>query len=245
MNSSPASAWYHALDRQSFTTAVLTWAAFAWLFDARTSTLLLLVVFVHEMGHLLTIRVMTGNVAKIRFVPFLGGYTQYQGGWLSPLQSGFFALGGPAIGTLFALGCLIAFHQTHEPLLWHLAWIGVILNGLNLIPLPPLDGGQITRWLGRGWWLTGVALVLWVAWWQQTLWTMAFVALLLWQAWQYHDATKVGSFCPRCQSSLRQHALNCERCALKLRLSFRQKVLLWGCYLGTLIVLAGMMSTME
>ncbi|PXF32207.1 hypothetical protein WH50_05625 [Pokkaliibacter plantistimulans] len=243
-----APSWRQALDQQSLTTAILTWAAFAWLTSPKSGLLLLLVIFVHELGHMLMLWKMTGLVAKIRFIPFFGGVTVHRGGALTPFQRGWFAIGGPGLGTLFAIACALLFQLTGWREAWYLAVIGLFLNALNLIPLPPLDGGQITELLNRKLWALGALLALAALYFFHSTWTLVIIGLLLWQAWQYYQRGEPNA-CERCHTPY-QPAVStaqpdapharvtppeyCSRCGFPQVTSASAKRSLWSGYLGVI-----------
>lgn len=66
------------------------------------------------------------------------------------------AFGGPILGTIGSTAVFGAAYYMDSPLLYSLAYIGFLLNLINLLPIHPLDGGRIatavTRWL----WLVGL-----------------------------------------------------------------------------------------
>ena len=84
-------------------------------------------------------------VRGIYFVPFFGGVAVGDGLAKSEVTRGFVALMGPAFRMLTtALFALLSL-QNPEPLLADLALMSALLNGFNLLPVLPLDGGQVLR----------------------------------------------------------------------------------------------------
>jgi Zn-dependent protease len=55
------------------------------------------------------------------------------------------SLAGPVAGGVGALACLIVAVQTGSDLLKALAYMGFLLNLINLIPVGILDGGHVLR----------------------------------------------------------------------------------------------------
>ncbi len=107
-------------------------------------------LIVHEMGHALT-AVAFGQRASIDLVGF-GGVTRRQGPPLKPLQEFIIVFNGPLAGFLLGLGCLLIFkfYGTKLPVIvQNTLFIGYFANFfwtiLNLIPVHPLDGGQLLR----------------------------------------------------------------------------------------------------
>jgi Zn-dependent protease len=53
-------------------------------------------------------------------------------------------IGGPILGTVGALVCFAFARHFHSDRLLELSFYGFAINLLNLLPIPPLDGGRIT-----------------------------------------------------------------------------------------------------
>jgi Zn-dependent protease len=114
---------------------------------------LVLLIFIHEMGHFLEARREGLGPSWPVFVPFLGAYVRHTRG--NPWQTARVAIAGPALGGVAALACYLIGRADGSSLLVALAYFGFILNLFNLLPLGILDGGAIWRstrflWLGGG-----------------------------------------------------------------------------------------------
>jgi len=107
-------------------------------------------VLVHELGHALAGR-KYGLSPAIRLT-MTGGLTSWSGGRrLDPRESIFVSFAGPAMG--FAAGFLVLALSTNVPLdspylrvaVRDLLWVNFGWGIINLIPVLPLDGGNIVR----------------------------------------------------------------------------------------------------
>jgi Zn-dependent protease len=110
-----------------------------------------LLIFVHEMGHFLEASRERLNPSWPVFVPFLGAYVKHTRG--NPWQTTRVAIAGPILGGVGALACYIVGQANGSDLLIALAYFGFVLNLFNLLPLGILDGGAVwrsTRWLWYG-----------------------------------------------------------------------------------------------
>jgi Zn-dependent protease len=110
-----------------------------------------LLIFVHEMGHFLEARREGLRPSWPVFVPFLGAYVQYTRG--NPWQTARVAIAGPILGGVGALACYLVGRADGSDLLVGLAYFGFVLNLFNLLPVGILDGGAVwrsTRWLWYG-----------------------------------------------------------------------------------------------
>jgi Zn-dependent protease len=103
------------------------------------------VLFVHEVGHWVAMRVFGYRNLKMFFIPFFGaavsGRHYNVPGWKKAVVS----FAGPLPGIV--LGAMIGFAgmSMHQPLLITIGLTAVVLNGFNLLPVLPLDGGWILQ----------------------------------------------------------------------------------------------------
>lgn len=103
--------------------------------------ILTLLVFVHEAGHLVAMRAFRYKDTGIFFIPLLGGLAKGTKREISQKESAIVLLAGPLPGIFIGTALLLTTSVSPE-----MAWAGkllVILNGLNLLPIYPLDGGQL------------------------------------------------------------------------------------------------------
>jgi len=104
-------------------------------------------ILVHELGHALMARKF-GAYSAITLQAF-GGYAAYWGVRLSRPQSFAVTAAGPSIQILlgltawFALRHLPALNDNADYFLWKLMGISLFWALLNLLPVMPLDGGQM------------------------------------------------------------------------------------------------------
>lgn len=125
-------------------TGALTYASFIYLFDWKFAAILLALLIIHEAGHALAMRWVGLPVQGIYFIPFFGGVAVSAAPHRSEAERGFVALMGPGFSLLTTGAFVIGASVTGDPLFEHLALVSAILNGLNLAPVLPLDGGHVT-----------------------------------------------------------------------------------------------------
>ncbi len=119
-----------------------------------------LLLFVHECGHLLVARRYGLKTSWPMFIPFMGAFILLKdiprNAWIEAEVG----IGGPLLGTAGALACLFAYQWHPHPLLLVLAYSGFWLNLFNLIPIVPLDGGRIVTAISPWLWLVGIILLI-------------------------------------------------------------------------------------
>jgi Zn-dependent protease len=137
---------------------LLSIAAYAmewgWLFAAG----FVLLIFVHEMGHALAMRVEGIPGGAPVFIPFVGAFIAMHGRPRDAAVEARVAIAGPIVGSLGAWAMLGAGLALELPLLLALGHTAVLLNLFNLVPVPPLDGGRIAGAFSRRFWVVGYAV---------------------------------------------------------------------------------------
>jgi Zn-dependent protease len=139
-------------------TMLLSIGGYALMFPIHFAVGLVLLIFVHEMGHVWAARIKGIPVSAPSFIPFLGAVITMKRQPSDAATEAFIALGGPLLGTVGALICLgVAFLFRQEVWL-ALALTGFFLNLFNLLPIHPLDGGRIVVAISRWLWVVGLVL---------------------------------------------------------------------------------------
>lgn len=104
--------------------------------------ILILVLFIHESGHYLGMRIFNYRNVKMFFIPFLGAAVSGQKTQVEGWKQAVVCLMGPLPGVFIGV-CLYGANVAHpNPTLEHFASIFLILNAFQLIPIYPLDGGR-------------------------------------------------------------------------------------------------------
>jgi len=116
-------------------------------------------IFIHECGHLLAAKRVGLKVGAPVFIPFLGAFIALKEAPRNAWIEAQVGVGGPLLGTLGAALCDGLYVVTGQPLFRALAYSGFFLNLLNLAPIGFLDGGRIVTALSPWLWLVGLAVV--------------------------------------------------------------------------------------
>ena len=122
-----------------------------------------LLIALHECGHMLAAKLIGIPVSMPLFIPFVGAFITMKQQPTDARSEAIMAAGGPVLGSLGALACLVAGLMFNNNLLVALAYSGCLLNLLNLIPVHPLDGGRMVGAISPLMWLIGIPLMAFAA----------------------------------------------------------------------------------
>src|SRR5213080_337254 len=100
-------------------------------------------LFVHECGHLIVARFWGLRVGAPVFIPFMGAFIALKEAPRNAWIEAQVGIGGPMLGTMGAAVCEAIHIATGNPLFGALAYTGFFLNLFNLAPVGFLDGGRI------------------------------------------------------------------------------------------------------
>lgn len=135
---------------KSFTSTVMSVLLFAVIFyyfitkDVLLISLIVLVLFVHEMGHYLLMKRYKYEDMSMIFIPFLGAMVQgkkTQG--YSQIERANVILAGPLPGLILGVILFVLGAHFDQVYLIYAGVLFALINVMNLIPIDPLDGGQL------------------------------------------------------------------------------------------------------
>src|SRR6266704_5530950 len=118
-----------------------------------------LLLFVHECGHLLAARRIGLRVGAPVFIPFMGAFIALKEAPRNAWIEAQVGIGGPLLGTAGAAVCDGLYLVSGNALFRALAFIGFFLNLFNLAPVGFLDGGRIVTALSPWLWLVGLVIL--------------------------------------------------------------------------------------
>jgi Zn-dependent protease len=122
---------------------------------------LVVMIFIHEMGHVIACRAKNIPASAPFFIPFFGAAI-FIPAVDNREDEAFIGMGGPLVGGLAAILCFFVYlmlPQKHEFLLM-VSYIGTFINLFNMVPIRPLDGGRITQVVAESFKYFGAALLL-------------------------------------------------------------------------------------
>jgi Zn-dependent protease len=138
-------------------TMLVSVAAYALFWGWRFAVGFVLLLFVHELGHVLEAKRQGIPVSAPIFIPFLGAAIIPKEAFPNAWAEAKMAAGGPILGSLGAAAVWVAGEAYDSDLLVALAFTGFLLNLFNLLPVSPLDGGRMAAALHPALWLVGLA----------------------------------------------------------------------------------------
>jgi Zn-dependent protease len=119
-----------------------------------------LLLLVHELGHVIQLRREGIPASAPMFIPFLGALVAMKELPKDAAAEARVGLAGPVLGSLAALVPLGIYGLTGDELFKALAFVGFFLNLFNLLPVLPLDGGRAMAALSPWMWFVGYALLI-------------------------------------------------------------------------------------
>jgi len=120
---------------------------------------IVVLLFIHEMGHLTAARKLGIDTSMPMFIPFIGAIIQMKQAPKDAKTESIVGIAGPVFGALGAFVCLITGELFDAELLLALAYFGFLLTVFNLIPAHPLDGGRIVTAISLKLWLVGIPIM--------------------------------------------------------------------------------------
>jgi Zn-dependent protease len=138
-------------------TMLVSVAAYAWIWGWRFAVGFVLLLLVHELGHVIELRRQGVPASAPLFIPFLGAVVGMKGMPHDAWREAQVALAGPILGSLGTLAVWVAGEALDSDLLVALAFTGFFLNLFNLLPVVPLDGGRAVAAVHPALWALGLA----------------------------------------------------------------------------------------
>ncbi|GAC1362706.1 MAG: hypothetical protein NVS2B12_40540 [Ktedonobacteraceae bacterium] len=135
---------------------------------------LVAMLFIHEMGHALVMKLKGIPVGSMIFIPMLGAAVMMNQMPKNARDEAEVGIAGPIAGALAASFCLFVAQGLPHSVWAPLAYFGFFMNLFNLIPIVPFDGGRVLAAIDR------------------RIWILGFVALLGYQVWLWLN----GNFYP-------------------------------------------------
>lgn len=123
----------------------------------------LVIIGVHELGHILAARLLGVHLHWPIFVPLVGAFvTGDRGGFRDPYKNACIGIAGPLAGVAATLVLHCAALRCGSEDLKDAVRFGYAAHLFNLIPAGMLDGGHIAEFVGGWLWVPGAVLLGWL-----------------------------------------------------------------------------------
>jgi Zn-dependent protease len=132
-------------------------AAYALLWGWTFAVGFVLLLLLHELGHVIQLRREGVEASAPMFIPFLGAVIAAKSMGDDAAAEARVGLAGPVLGTIATLLPLGIWLATGSEFWQALAYIGFLINLFNLLPVLPLDGGRAMAALSPWVWIVGFA----------------------------------------------------------------------------------------
>ncbi|HEX7291584.1 MAG TPA: site-2 protease family protein [Conexibacter sp.] len=166
-------------------------AAYSLIWGWRFAAGFVLLLLVHELGHVIQLRREGIEASAPMFIPFLGAVVAAKSLGDDAAAEARVGLAGPVLGSLGAALLIPVWLITGNELWQALAFTGFFLNLFNLLPVVPLDGGRAMAAMAPWMWFVGLAamVALAVAFPNPIiLLILLFAAISTWQRWRARRA---------------------------------------------------------
>jgi Zn-dependent protease len=183
--------WLAVFSKIGFTsiTVLISVAAYALIFGWPFAIGLVVLLFVHEMGHALVMKAKGIPIGGMIFIPLLGAAVLMRQMPRNARDEAEVGIAGPIAGAMAASVCLLMAQANPDTIWAPLAYFGFFINLFNLIPIVPFDGGRILAAIDRRLWIIGfLALVGFEIWnYVQSqsinIWLLFFIVMAATQLW--------------------------------------------------------------
>jgi Zn-dependent protease len=138
-------------------TMLVSVAAYSFVFGWPFAAGFVLLLLVHEMGHVIQLRREGVKASAPMFIPFLGAVISARTLGENALAEARVGLAGPILGTIGSAACIGVWQLTGSDIWRALAFTGLFLNLFNLLPVVPLDGGRAMAAMAPWMWFLGLA----------------------------------------------------------------------------------------
>jgi Zn-dependent protease len=136
-------------------TALVSVAAYSLLWGWTFAAGFVVLIFIHEMGHVIALRREGIKASAPMFIPFFGAAITAKSLGDNALAEARVGLAGPILGSVGATAVAVAGALLHSDMLLALAYLGFLVNLFNLIPVVPFDGGRAMAAMAPWMWFVG------------------------------------------------------------------------------------------
>jgi Zn-dependent protease len=124
-------------------TLFVSFGLYAVFFGPWAAAGIVVMILIHEMGHVVEIRRQGMKATAPLFIPFFGAAIFQRQHANSALHQAQIGIAGPIAGTVAATVAFVLYSVTGQPVVLYWAYLGFFINLFNMIPIGMLDGGWV------------------------------------------------------------------------------------------------------
>jgi len=196
-------------------------AAYSLIWGWRFALGFVVLLLVHELGHVIQLRREGIEASAPMFVPFLGAVVAARSLGDDAAAEARVGLAGPLLGSLGAALLIPLWQATGDQFWQALAFTGFFLNLFNLLPVVPLDGGRAMAAMTPWMWFVGLGAMVGVAIAFPNPIVILIALLAAYETWRRWKALRAGG----------------ERAATYYRIRPRQRIAVAAVYVGLIVAL--------
>lgn len=138
---------------------VLSFGGYALFYGWQFAAALVVMILIHEMGHVIEIQRQGMKATAPIFIPFMGAAIFQRSHPTDALKQAKIGIAGPLLGTVGATAAFALYGATRWDFMLLAALLGFYINLFNLIPISMLDGGWILAPVSKWFMVAGYALL--------------------------------------------------------------------------------------
>jgi Zn-dependent protease len=181
---------------------------YAWMFGWLFAVGFVVLLFVHEMGHVIAAKWLGIPVSAPLFIPFFGAAIIMKQNPRDAWTEALMAYGGPLAGCIGSWICWAIALRWGQDWLMAVASVSFVLNLFNMIPVPPLDGGRICAAVSPWFWIIGLLLLGAALFYFHSLTSIIIIGLVLYWAYPRIKETLFGQPDAEMQAYYNTHISN-------------------------------------
>jgi Zn-dependent protease len=138
-------------------TMAVSVVAYAAIWGFPFAAAFVVLILVHEMGHVIALRREGIKASAPMFIPFMGAVISARSLGNDALAEARVGLAGPLLGSIGSAACIVIWKLTGNSMWEAVAYTGFLINLFNLLPVLPLDGGRAMAAMAPWMWFVGFA----------------------------------------------------------------------------------------
>jgi Zn-dependent protease len=140
-------------------TLLISFGVYAWALGPIAGLGIVVMILIHEMGHVVEIRRQGMKASAPLFIPFMGAAIFQRSHPRDALHQAYIGIAGPIAGTLASIVALVLYSVTGWSFMLAWAWFGFFVNLFNMIPFGMLDGGWVLAAASKWFQVAGIVLL--------------------------------------------------------------------------------------